>query len=155
MKQPFVAVSTLHQAPPRRRSHRFSHLDKDTNRGSHLGLYDPPDSKEITQVEVSTDNGLTWKHARILNHFKPNVWKHWKYEWDVEAPGDYTIFARVTDTEGNVQNEDGLYGWWGYKVEVTASVEIDCINRKRADVNQDWYVDFIDFSLTFYQWEAT
>jgi len=118
------------------------------------GMVNAGDGKEITQVEVSTDNGMTWKHAQILNYFKPNVWKYWRYEWNIEGPGKYTIFARVTDAEGNSQNEDGLYGWWGYKVEVTASMEINCLDRDRADINKDWYVDFADFSLLANKWLA-
>jgi DMSO/TMAO reductase YedYZ molybdopterin-dependent catalytic subunit len=116
------------------------------------GMVNAGEGKEITQVEISTDNGMTWKHAQILNYFKPNVWKHWRYEWNIETPGNYTIFARVTDTEGNTQNEDGLYGWWGYKVEVIASMEINCLDRYRADINKDWYVDFVDFSLLADKW---
>lgn len=116
------------------------------------GMVNAGEGKEITQVEVSTDNGLTWKHAQILNYFMPNVWKHWRYEWDIEKPGNYTIFARVTDAEGNAQNEDGAYGWWGYKVAVTGSIELDCLGRERADLNKDRYVDFIDFSLFAEEW---
>jgi DMSO/TMAO reductase YedYZ molybdopterin-dependent catalytic subunit len=118
------------------------------------GMVNAGDGKEINQIEISTDNGMTWKHAQILNYFKPNVWKHWRYEWNVETPGNYTIFARVTDADGNAQNEDGLYGWWGYRVEVTASVEINCLGRDRADINKDWYVDFTDFSLLANEWLA-
>jgi DMSO/TMAO reductase YedYZ molybdopterin-dependent catalytic subunit len=116
------------------------------------GMVNAGEGKEITKVEVSTDNGLTWNRAKLLNYFIPNVWKHWRYEWDIETPGQYTIFARVTDEEGNVQNEDGLYGWWGYKVVVTVSSEINCLNRERADINKDGYVDFSDFSFLADQW---
>jgi DMSO/TMAO reductase YedYZ molybdopterin-dependent catalytic subunit len=116
------------------------------------GMVNAGNGKEITRVEVSTDNGLTWKDAQILNYFIPNVWKHWRYEWDIETPGQYTIFARVTDSDSNVQNEDGLYGWWGYKVIVTVSSEINCLDRERADINKDGYVDFSDFSILADQW---
>jgi sulfite oxidase len=116
------------------------------------GMVNAGEGKEITQVEVSTDNGLTWKNAKVLNYFVPNVWKHWRYEWDIETPGQYTIFARVTDSEGNVQNENDFYGWWGYKVVVTVSSEINCLNRERADINKDGYVDFSDFSLLADEW---
>lgn len=116
------------------------------------GMVNAGEGKEINQVEISTDNGMTWKHAQILNYFKPNVWKYWRYEWNIETPGNYTIFARVTDAYGNAQNENGLYGWWGYRVEVIASVEINCLDRDRADINKDGYVDFSDFSLLAEQW---
>jgi DMSO/TMAO reductase YedYZ molybdopterin-dependent catalytic subunit len=116
------------------------------------GMVNAGDGKEITRIEVSTDNGMTWKDAQILNYFIPNVWKHWRYEWDIETPGQYTIFARVTDSEGNVQNENDLYGWWGYKVIVTVNSEMNCLDRGRADINKDGYVDFSDFSILADQW---
>jgi sulfite oxidase len=116
------------------------------------GMVNSGDGKEITQVEISTDNGMTWKHAQILNYFLPNIWKHWRFEWNIETPGDYTIFARVKDADGFSQNETGPYGWRGYRVEVTASVEINCLDRDRADINKDGYVDFSDFSLLAEQW---
>jgi DMSO/TMAO reductase YedYZ molybdopterin-dependent catalytic subunit len=116
------------------------------------GMVNAGDGRDITQVEVSTDSGLTWKHAQILNYFVPNVWKYWQYEWDIETPGQYTILARVTDAEGLTQNEIGLYGWRGYKVDVTASSEMNCLDRERADINKDSYVDFSDFSILAGQW---
>jgi len=116
------------------------------------GMVNAGEGKEITQVEISTDNGMTWKHAQILNYFLPNVWKHWQYEWEIESPGQYTFFARVKDADGLSQNETGPYGWRGYKVVLTVSSEINCLDRERADINKDGYVDFSDFSLLAEQW---
>lgn len=116
------------------------------------GMVNAGNGKEITEIQVSTDNGATWESAELLNYFTPNVWKHWQYEWKVETPGQYTIFARVIDEDGNVQNEDRPYGWWGYKVVVTVSPQVNCVDRQRADINKDWYVDFTDFSLLADQW---
>lgn len=116
------------------------------------GMANAGDGREITEVEVSTDDGVTWERAEILNTFVPNVWKHWRYEWEIETPGPYAIYARVTDADGHVQNEDGLYGWWGYKVIVTVDPEINCLDRQRADLDEDGYVDFSDFSLLADQW---
>jgi DMSO/TMAO reductase YedYZ molybdopterin-dependent catalytic subunit len=126
----------------------------DINKCSYTikGMVNAGEGTEINQVEVCTDNGMTWKNAQILNYFIPNVWRHWRYEWDIETPGQYTIFARVTDSEGNVQNENEFYGWWGYQVVVTVSDEISCLDRDRADINKDGYVDFSDFSLLANQW---
>jgi len=116
------------------------------------GYVNAGESKEIVGVEVSTDEGKTWESAELLNYFVPNVWKHWRYQWRVETPGRHTIFARVIDKDGNVQNENGLYGWWGYNVIATVSPEIDCVDQHRADINKDGYVDFLDYSLLADQW---
>jgi hypothetical protein len=82
----------------------------------------------------------------------PNVWKYWQYQWEVKKPGQHTIFARVIDKDGNVQNENGLYGWWGYKVIATVYPETNCADQRRADINKDSYVDFFDYSLFANQW---
>ncbi len=116
------------------------------------GMVNAGEGKEIVEVEVSTDNGETWESAEILNYFVPNVWKHWQYQWKVEAIGKHTIFARVIDKDGNVQPENGLYGWWGYKVLATAYTETNCADQRRADINKDGYVDFFDYSLLADQW---
>ncbi|MFC1637246.1 molybdopterin-dependent oxidoreductase [Planctomycetota bacterium] len=116
------------------------------------GMVNAGDGREVTDVEISTDEGETWDRAEILNNFVPNVWKHWRYEWEIETPGQYTIFARVMDAEGNAQNENGLYGWWGYRVIVNVDREINCSNRQRADLDEDGFVDFSDFTLLADQW---
>jgi DMSO/TMAO reductase YedYZ molybdopterin-dependent catalytic subunit len=116
------------------------------------GMVNAGEGKEITEVQVSTDNGETWESAEILNYFVPNVWKHWQYRWEVESPGKHTIFARVIDKDGNIQNENGLYGWWGYKVIATAYPDKNCADERRADINKDGYVDFYDYSLLANQW---
>lgn len=119
------------------------------------GMANAGNGREITEVEVSTDDGETWDRAEILNDFVPNVWKHWRYEWEIKKPGQYTFFARVKDAEGNTQNENGLYGWWGYRVIANVDREINCSNRRRADLDRDGYVDFSDFSLMADQWLLT
>ncbi|MEJ2703147.1 MAG: molybdopterin-dependent oxidoreductase [Sedimentisphaerales bacterium] len=119
------------------------------------GMVNAGDGKEIAQVEVSTDDGVTWDRAEILNYFLPNVWKQWQYEWEIEKPGLYTIYARVRDADGNAQNELGSYGWSGYRIIVTADRDINCSNLQRADLDKDGYVDFSDFSLLADQWLMT
>jgi hypothetical protein len=116
------------------------------------GMVNAGEGKEIVGVEVSTDNGMTWAPAELLNSFVPNVWKHWQFQWEVEKTGRNTIFARVIDKDGNIQNENGLYGWWGYKVIVIVDPELDCEEQRRADLNKDGYVDFFDYSFLADQW---
>lgn len=81
---------------------------------------------EITKVEISTDGGTTWQPGQLLNYFIPNVWKHWEFTWDVNQPGEYQVFARVTDSSGNTQREPaGNFGWRGFGVIVTAEPDDD------------------------------
>jgi DMSO/TMAO reductase YedYZ molybdopterin-dependent catalytic subunit len=116
------------------------------------GMANAGNGTEIVKVEVSTDNGETWQDAELLIEFVPNVWRHWQYEWTIETPGQHTILARVTDEYGNVQSEDGPYGWRGYQVVVTVDPAADCPAPRRADMNKDLFVDFHDFTVLAHQW---
>ncbi len=119
------------------------------------GMINAGNGKKIVTVEVSTDDGTTWENAEILTSFTANVWQHWQYIWMPDRPGEHTIFARVIDEDGNVQNEDGPYGWWGYRLAVTVRAGTDCVDPQRADLNNDSFVDFADFSHLADQWLMT
>jgi len=68
----------------------------------------------IGQVEVSTDNGNTWNPAAFIGPDEPHAWRQWQFIWHVEDAGDYTLMARVTDTEGNRQPESADWNVLGY-----------------------------------------
>ncbi len=73
----------------------------------------------ITQVEVSTDRGKTWKLAELVGPDEPYAWRQWRYRWTPAAAGTHTLTARATDTKGETQpvepawNPSG-YHWNGY-----------------------------------------
>jgi hypothetical protein len=81
--------------------------------------------REITRVEVSLDAGLTWQEATLRSEFVPHVWKIWEFQWDVSQVGPYRIFARTYDDTGEVQNQHGAYGWYGFFVPVHAGPDRD------------------------------
>ncbi len=60
-------------------------------------------ARGITRVEVSTDGGTTWSDAQLLPSLGPNTWTFWKFSWQPDRPGGYTIVARATDGSGTVQ----------------------------------------------------
>jgi DMSO/TMAO reductase YedYZ molybdopterin-dependent catalytic subunit len=71
---------------------------------------------KITKVEVSLDDGKTWRTVRLG---KPNIekaWVRWDLEWEAR-PGRYGLRARATDDQGNTQsesiplNEEGYSHW--------------------------------------------
>jgi DMSO/TMAO reductase YedYZ molybdopterin-dependent catalytic subunit len=143
------------------------------------------EGKEITKVEVSTDGGVTWGVAQLLNYFVPNVWKHWEYTWEIPGAGEYQIFARVEDSLGNLQREEtGAFGWRGFDIPVTADYDsdgdgtanavdncADIYNPSQVDSDGDGTgnacdddcpyldggdpVDFSDFSLLASNWQLT
>ncbi len=143
------------------------------------------EGKEITIVEVSTDDGATWEPAQLLNYFVPNVWKHWEFTWEIPQVGEYRIFARAIDSLGNVQREMiGDFGWRGFKVLVTVDYDDDSdgvansidncpndYNPSQTDSDGDGTgnvcdadcpnldglnpVNFVDFSIFAHNWQLS
>jgi DMSO/TMAO reductase YedYZ molybdopterin-dependent catalytic subunit len=57
----------------------------------------------ISKIQVSTDDGTTWKDARIKNPLSPYSWVIWATELDVTNKANYKIIVRATDKAGRVQ----------------------------------------------------
>jgi len=73
----------------------------------------------IQKVEVSVDDGKTWREATIFENPSPDgfSWVFWTLPW-VFAQGTYKIVVRATDGTGEVQTSkgadtlpDGASGW--------------------------------------------
>jgi DMSO/TMAO reductase YedYZ molybdopterin-dependent catalytic subunit len=59
---------------------------------------------EITKVELSTDGGETWNHAKLLGESKSTAWRLWEFNWHTPSqPGKQTLMARATDSLGRTQ----------------------------------------------------
>lgn len=69
---------------------------------------------EIDGVEVSTDGGAAWHPAELMGPRAAFAWRRWQYLWDVAQPGDYTLMARATDTQGRRQPWQAAWNVLGY-----------------------------------------
>jgi sulfite oxidase len=58
---------------------------------------------EIARVDVSTDDGKTWRPATLEADHAKYAWRLWRYEWIPDRPGPYTLLSRATDHAGRVQ----------------------------------------------------
>ncbi len=67
----------------------------------------------ITKVEYSLDRGVSWQTARIRDVSIPRAWIRWEFEWDAR-PGDYSLRARATDAQGNMQPAGVTFNEQGY-----------------------------------------
>ena len=67
----------------------------------------------IKKVDVSMDNGKTWKPARFIGPEHPYAWRHWEFAWEARD-GDHTILARATDTSGLGQPDTANWNLLGY-----------------------------------------
>lgn len=74
-------------------------------------------SAEITKVEISTDNGVTWNTTTLATEPSTSVWCLWQYKWQTPAePGEYTLMARATDAKGNTQLTSHDYNRHAYMI---------------------------------------
>ena len=57
----------------------------------------------VTQVQVSTDFGIHWKKAKLMQPANPYAWAHWETEMSFSEKGYYEVWARAFDDKGNAQ----------------------------------------------------
>ena len=65
----------------------------------------------IRAVEISFDDGATWKPATLFSNPSPIVWTFWKHMWLRPRPGKYMIRVRAIDGKGRIEDRDpkGIY----------------------------------------------
>ena len=57
---------------------------------------------DVTKVEVSDDDGMSWQEAELGKQVGRFAWRNWSYRWDA-APGRRFLCVRATDEQGNMQ----------------------------------------------------
>ena len=62
-------------------------------------------TRGIERVEVSTDDGETWKDANLAAQLDIDAWRQYVYDWDA-GPGGHTIKVRATDGAGETQTSE-------------------------------------------------
>jgi DMSO/TMAO reductase YedYZ molybdopterin-dependent catalytic subunit len=68
----------------------------------------------VARVEVSTDDGSTWRPAEFIGPDAPYAWRQWQYIWEAVAPGDFTLRSRATDSRGIRQPAKAAWNFLGY-----------------------------------------
>ena len=66
----------------------------------------------ISRVELSFNDGKTWRDAQIYYAGGDLAWSLWKTQWTPEAAGDYVLVVRATNGEGDVQEWEEDRGWF-------------------------------------------
>lgn len=79
----------------------------------------------IRAVEISFDDGKTWRPTSVFSNPSPLTWAFWKYIWVDPASGSYHLRVRAIDGQGRVQGyqprdpfPDGATGEQVLKVRV-------------------------------------
>jgi DMSO/TMAO reductase YedYZ molybdopterin-dependent catalytic subunit len=58
---------------------------------------------DIRKVELSFDDGKTWREATLGDRAVHFAWRFWEYSWTPEKAGAVSIMARATDARGVTQ----------------------------------------------------
>lgn len=64
----------------------------------------------IEAVEVSADNGQSWRRAQLTRPKSPYAWHPWKLALKLPA-GKHRLLSRAIDVAGRAQPLDGAVGW--------------------------------------------
>lgn len=57
----------------------------------------------IARVEFTADDGATWADARLDYPGTLLSWALWSFDWQPDRPGNYVLWARATNGDGEVQ----------------------------------------------------
>nr|WP_202539163.1 sulfite oxidase [Streptomyces sp. SID8379] len=68
----------------------------------------------VARVEISTDDGRTWRRARLHDTPRRADWVRWSASWRPTTPGPAAILARATDTSGRTQPTATQHNTQGY-----------------------------------------
>lgn len=80
---------------------------------------------DIKAVDVSIDNGATWRPARLAGEQARYAWRRFEFEFDAPRPESYLILSRATDTRGNVQPAVSQWNPSGYLWNQYDAIRID------------------------------
>jgi sulfite oxidase len=79
----------------------------------------------VVAVDVSVDQGRTWRPARFSGPATSFGWRLWEFAWTPAAERRYTILARARDSSGDVQPMLQEWNQSGYLWNAIARVDVD------------------------------
>ncbi|WP_250003499.1 sulfite oxidase [Actinoplanes sp. M2I2] len=77
----------------------------------------------IKHVDVSTDNGVSWRRARPVGPSIDHAWQRWELDWR-PAAGAHVLQARATDVRGNTQPDVARFNTLGYLFDAVVKVPV-------------------------------
>ena len=80
---------------------------------------------DIKAVDISVDNGATWRPARLTGEQARYAWRRFEFEFNAARPESYLILSRATDTKGNMQPAVSQWNPSGYLWNQYDSVRIE------------------------------
>ena len=68
----------------------------------------------IAQVEISTDDGVSWHPATLKQDYGRFSWRQWRYDFEPKRTREYRIMARATSNSGASQPFEPIPNPSGY-----------------------------------------
>ena len=69
---------------------------------------------DVRLVELSDDDGASWRPATLLDIPRPYSWRRWEAPWSPARSGPATLLARATDSNGTQQPLQPVWNALGY-----------------------------------------
>ncbi|WP_250037826.1 sulfite oxidase [Paractinoplanes maris] len=80
----------------------------------------------VKHVQVSTDGGVSWRHAQPVGPSVDNAWQRWQLDWRPTA-GAHVLQARATDVRGNSQPAEARFNTLGYLFDAVVKVPVTAV----------------------------
>jgi DMSO/TMAO reductase YedYZ molybdopterin-dependent catalytic subunit len=64
----------------------------------------------VGKVQVSLDDGSSWKDAELKAPLSAWAWTLWRFDWNPSREGSYTLKVRALDRAGKIQESPSLIG---------------------------------------------
>lgn len=78
----------------------------------------------IRLVEVSTDEGKTWRPAELGKDYGRFAWRQWSYHFKPRGKGRHSVMAKATNRVGNTQTFELISNPAGYHHNVVQKIGI-------------------------------
>jgi len=85
------------------------------------------DAGRIVGVEVSVDQGRTWKSAQLTGQSTNFGWRLWNFPWTPSGERHLTVLARARDSSGDIQPAVQEWNPSGYLWNAVARVDVDSV----------------------------
>jgi DMSO/TMAO reductase YedYZ molybdopterin-dependent catalytic subunit len=86
----------------------------------------------VSGVDVSVDNGRSWKSAELGAGQSRFGWRQWKYTWTPSVEQFHTVLARARDASGDVQPLTQEWNPSGYVYNAVPRAGIEVVREVRA-----------------------
>jgi len=80
---------------------------------------------DIKAVDVSIDNGATWRPARLTGEQARYAWRRFEFEFNATRPESYLILSRATDSKGTMQPAVSQWNPSGYLWNQYDSIRVE------------------------------